>query len=96
MDKDAAVEVTRSEAAAGMVRYARSLGAGTPACGEWERRAMDIASETGGEPRMNDTTTEAPEVTARTERAIARAERAREVAERSQAAQESVTAPGHQ
>lgn len=32
--------VTRAEAAAGMVRYARSLGPGSPACGEAERRAL--------------------------------------------------------
>ena len=36
--------VTRKEAAAGMIRYARSLGPGTPACAEWERRAIEILS----------------------------------------------------
>jgi len=33
-------EVTVQEAAAGMIRYARSLGPGTPACGEAERQAL--------------------------------------------------------
>jgi len=36
-------EVTRAEAAAGLVRYARrELGAGTPACGEAERQALAL------------------------------------------------------
>jgi hypothetical protein len=39
---DRVIEVTVAEAAAGMVRYARSLGAGTPACGVYERRALEI------------------------------------------------------
>lgn len=37
---DQVIEVTRQEAAAGLMRFARSLGPGTPACGEWERRAL--------------------------------------------------------
>ena len=36
-------EVTRKEAAAGLMRFARSLGPGTPACGEWERKALAMA-----------------------------------------------------
>lgn len=32
--------VSAAEARAGMVRYARSLGPGSPACGEHERRAL--------------------------------------------------------
>lgn len=35
-------EVSRAEAAAGLVRYARSLGPGTAACGEYERRALAL------------------------------------------------------
>ena len=35
-------EVTRAEAAAGMARYARTLGPGTPACGEVERQALQM------------------------------------------------------
>jgi hypothetical protein len=35
-------EVSREEAAAGMVRFARSLGPGTPACGAWEQRALEL------------------------------------------------------
>jgi hypothetical protein len=35
-----AIYVTEAEARAGMIRYARSLGAGTPACGEVERQAI--------------------------------------------------------
>jgi len=42
-------EVTRAEAAAGMVRYARSLGAGTPACGEYERHALLVSGVAGQE-----------------------------------------------
>jgi hypothetical protein len=32
--------VTRAEAAAGLVRFARTLGPGTAACGEAERQAL--------------------------------------------------------
>ena len=39
---DAVTEVTVTEAAAGMIRYARSLGPGTPACGEVERQALEL------------------------------------------------------
>ena len=39
---DAVTEVTAAEAAAGMIRYARSLGPGTPACGEVERQALEL------------------------------------------------------
>jgi hypothetical protein len=35
-------EVTRRESAAGMIRFARSLGPGTPACGAWEQRALEL------------------------------------------------------
>jgi hypothetical protein len=37
------VTVSPAEAAAGMVRYARSLGAGSPACGVYERRALEVS-----------------------------------------------------
>jgi hypothetical protein len=40
---DTVIEVTVAEAAAGLVRYARSLGPGTPACAEFERRAIELA-----------------------------------------------------
>ena len=36
------ITVTRSEAAAGMIRYARTLGPGSPACGELERQALEL------------------------------------------------------
>jgi hypothetical protein len=36
--------VPRSEAVAGVARYARSLGPGTAACGEWERQAAELAT----------------------------------------------------
>jgi len=36
-------QVSRAEAAAGMLRYARSLGRGTPACAVYERRAVEVA-----------------------------------------------------
>ena len=39
---DTATEVTVQEAAAGMIRYARSLGPGTAACGEVERQALAL------------------------------------------------------
>ena len=39
---DTIIEVTASEAAAGMIRYARSLGPGTAACGEVERQALEL------------------------------------------------------
>ena len=42
------IAVPRAEAAAGMVRYARSLGPGSPACGEVERQALQLAR--GGSP----------------------------------------------
>ena len=40
MATDETREVTRAEAAAGLARYARALGPGTPACGEAERQAL--------------------------------------------------------
>jgi hypothetical protein len=40
---DTALEVPRAEAVAGMIRYARSLGPGSPACGEAERQALELA-----------------------------------------------------
>lgn len=42
VDSGQMIEVTRAEAAAGMIRYARSLGPGTPACGAWEQRALEM------------------------------------------------------
>lgn len=42
VDADETAWVTRAEAAAGMVRYARTLGPGTAACGEVERRALEM------------------------------------------------------
>lgn len=39
---DRMTEVTTAEAAAGMMRYAQSLGPGSAACGEWERRAVEV------------------------------------------------------
>ena len=35
-------EVTTAEAAAGMMRYARTLGPGSAVCGEWERRSVEL------------------------------------------------------
>jgi hypothetical protein len=37
--------VPAAEARAGVLRYARSLGPGTPACGEWEWKALEITEE---------------------------------------------------
>ena len=45
VEHDAMIEVTRAEAAAGVQRYARSLGAGTAACGVWEQRAVELVTE---------------------------------------------------
>ena len=42
VDTDEIIEVTRQEAAAGMVRYARTLGPGSAACGEVERQALAL------------------------------------------------------
>jgi hypothetical protein len=39
---DTVLWVTRAEAAAGLVRFARSLGPGTAACGEGERQALAV------------------------------------------------------
>jgi hypothetical protein len=47
MDADEVREVTVAEAAAGMVRYARSLRPGTAACGEVERKALDLLRGSG-------------------------------------------------
>lgn len=44
VENDCSIEVTVDEARAGMVRFARSLGPGTPACGEWERKALALRS----------------------------------------------------
>jgi len=39
------------QAAAGIIAYARqSLGAGTPACGVWEKRAIELLAEHGYQP----------------------------------------------
>lgn len=35
-------DVSPAEAAVGMIRYARTLGPGTPACGEYERKALAL------------------------------------------------------
>jgi hypothetical protein len=42
LDNDQMTEVTTAEAAAGMMRYARTLGAGSAGCGEVERRAVEL------------------------------------------------------
>jgi hypothetical protein len=36
------LDVPIGEAAAGLMRFARSLGPGTPACGVWEQRALEL------------------------------------------------------
>lgn len=41
-ETDQILEVTPAEAAAGMLRYARSLGPGSAACGEVERQALEM------------------------------------------------------
>lgn len=46
---DRMTEVTTAEAAAGMMRYARTLGPGSAACGEWERRAVELLRSEEGE-----------------------------------------------
>lgn len=43
VEREIMIEVTPAEAAAGVQRYARSLGAGSAACGVWERRAVAMA-----------------------------------------------------
>ncbi len=45
VDAEEMREVPRAEAAAGIVRYARSLGPGTPACGVFERRALELLTD---------------------------------------------------
>lgn len=42
VDREQMTEVTTAEAAAGMMRYAQTLGRGSAACGEWERRALEL------------------------------------------------------
>ena len=42
VDREQMTEVTKAEAAAGMMRYARTPGPGSAACGEWERRAVEL------------------------------------------------------
>lgn len=37
---DAVIAVPVAEARAGLLRFARSLGPGSPACGVWEQRAI--------------------------------------------------------
>jgi hypothetical protein len=46
VDTEEPMEVSRAEAAAGMVRYARTLGPGTAACGEVERQALNLLRDT--------------------------------------------------
>lgn len=41
-ETDESLVVTREQAAAGIAAYARSLGPGTPACGVWERKALEM------------------------------------------------------
>lgn len=41
-----AIEVPAAEAMAGLIRFARSLGPGTPACAVLEQRAIELARET--------------------------------------------------
>lgn len=55
-DSNTIIEVSRAEAAAGMVRYARSLGPGTPACGEYERRALEVLRGTDASNEEQATT----------------------------------------
>ena len=43
-------EVTAAEALAGGIRYARTLGAGTPAAGEAERQALTAAAADDEQP----------------------------------------------
>lgn len=45
VDTEEIREVTRAEAAAGLIRVARSLGPGTPACGLFERRALELLAD---------------------------------------------------
>jgi hypothetical protein len=47
VQRDAMVEVTLAEARAGMMRYARSLGPGSAACGVREQRGLadDLAEQ---------------------------------------------------
>lgn len=45
LDAGETIYVPLAEARAGMVRYARSLGPGTPACGVWEERALKLAEQ---------------------------------------------------
>ncbi len=42
---DTLIEVTVAEAAAGLVRYARTLGPGTPVCGGYEERAVALVTK---------------------------------------------------
>jgi len=42
MDADQVILVPLAEARAGMVRYARTLGPGSPAAGVWEQRALSL------------------------------------------------------
>lgn len=46
-DRGGYIEVTVQEAAAGMMRYARTLGPGTPACGVVEQRALELLRSHG-------------------------------------------------
>ena len=47
VEHDVVLEVTPAEAVAGLFRYARSLGPGTPAAGVAEQRAIALAREHG-------------------------------------------------
>lgn len=42
VDREQMTEVTKAEATAGLMRYARTLGPGSAGCGEWERRAVEL------------------------------------------------------
>lgn len=48
VDNDCVIFVPPAEAAAGMIRYARSLGPGTAACGEIERQALALLKGSAG------------------------------------------------
>ena len=59
VQQDEIVSVPRAEAAAGIARYGRSLGEGTPACGEYERRALEVARGDDDDTEPDESATEA-------------------------------------
>jgi hypothetical protein len=60
VENDCARVVSREEAAAGLVRYARTLGAGTAACGEFERQALALLRPGAGSPPSLDSSQAMP------------------------------------